>query len=105
MQPITVGRYDSDPTAQGIIRPADDTWQLVVDKDGYPHLYVKVNIADHDDTRDGWFCVEDMLPEGVTIPDLMKGSFGGRLTPEEEEAAHREHLESRGRNGIPCPRS
>lgn len=103
MYDIKIGRYDQDPTAQGVIRPEDDSWQLVIDKDGYPHLYVRVK---DEEGVTGMLCIEDMLiGEGdVTIPDIMKGSFGGKLPPEEEEAAHREYMARKERTGIPCPR-
>lgn len=103
MYDIKVGRFDQDPSAQGVIRPQDDSWQLVIDKDGYPHLYIRVK---DEEGVTGLLCLEDMLVgEGeVTIPDLMKSTFGGKLPPEEEEAAHREYLERKERTGIPCPR-
>lgn len=106
MQDITVGRYDKDPQAQGVIRPKDDSWQLVIDRDGYPHLYVRIKLADMapGEPQTGWFCVEDMLIDKMTIPDIMKGEFGGKLTPEEEAAAHAEFLADKERTGIPCPR-
>lgn len=106
MYDIKIGRLDSDPEAQGVIRPSDGSWQLVIDKNGYPHLYVRVNfepdIAEGGATN-GLLCVEDMMPKGVTIPDLMQGSFFGKPPPEEEEKAWAE-MEERAKLGVPCPR-
>ena len=101
---IKVERFKDDPSAQGVIRPADESWQLVIDKDGYPHLYLRVK---DEEGHTGMLCLEDMLiGEGdVTIPDLMKSTFGGKLPPEEEEQAHQEFLARKERTGIPCPRS
>lgn len=46
MQNITIGRYPEDPQAQGVIKPEDGRWQLVLDREGYPHLYVQINTTD-----------------------------------------------------------
>lgn len=106
VQNITIGRYDKDPEAQGIIKPEDGRWQLVLDKDGYPHLYVQVKIeGDNGETFPGMFAIEDMLPEKLTVRDLMDGgAFGGKLSPEEEEEAYQEYLKDREARKIPCPR-
>jgi hypothetical protein len=106
MYNITVGRYDADPEAQGVIKPQDDSWQLVIDKDGYPHLYVRCKLESDNasDPKDGLLCVEDMLVDGLTIPALMQGTFGGKLSPEDEEKALEEHLARKKETGIPCPR-
>ena len=108
MYNITVGRFREDPSAQGVIRPEDDSWQLVIDKDGYPHLHLRVNfepeIIEGSEHSTGFLCIEDLLPHDCTIADLMKGHFGGKLSPEEEAEAIREYTESRERTGIPCPR-
>jgi hypothetical protein len=104
VQNITIGRFEKDPQAQGCIEPADKRWQLVIDKDGYPHLYVEVNIADDNGVKTkGMFCLEDMM--NITVKELMdEGEFGGALPPEEEEEAMAEYLASREKTGIPCPR-
>lgn len=100
MQNITIGRYEADPEAQGVIKPEDGRWQLVIDKDGYPHLYVQVKATDKDT---GMLAIEDMLIEKLTIRDLMDGGeFGGELSPE-EEAEYLASDEWKTRN-IPCPR-
>lgn len=107
MQPITIGRFADDPTAQGVIRPADDSWQLVVDKDGFPHLYIRCPLEQEspDDPPSGMLCVEDLFPSGMDdIPTLMQSTFGGKCTPEEEEQAHAEHIAKITASGRPCPR-
>ncbi len=106
MQDITIGRFKDDPEAQGVIRPQDGRWQLVLDKDGYPHLYVQCNIKGPDgELTKGLLNVEDMLIEQLTIRDLMDGGeFGGELSPEEEEQAYAEMIERKEKHGIPCPR-
>lgn len=103
---ISVSRYEDDPQAQGVIKPDHDRWQLVVDKDGYPHLYVQVNVEDDDgQVVKGMLCLDDMLPEGMTIRDLMDGgAFGGKLSPEEEKLAMEAYRKDREARGIPCPR-
>lgn len=101
MQNITIGRFDQDPEAQGCIRPEDGRWQLVIDRDGYPHLYVQVRIED----GQGLFLLEDMLPKGLNVRELMDGGcFEGKLSPEEEALAAEEFARNREANPIPCPR-
>lgn len=107
MQNITIGRYDRDPEAQGVIMPADGSWQLVLDKDGFPHLYIRcqLEVEKEGDPTSGLLCLEDMLaPPGTTIPDLMKSKFGGFLSEDEEAEAHKEFLARKEATGIPCPR-
>lgn len=105
MEDIIVGRYDQDPQAQGVIRPKSGKWQLVIDNEGYPHLFVESNIeGDNGETIKGMFCIEDMLPENMKVKDIMLSTFGGKLSPEDEEKAMLEYLASREATGIPCPR-
>jgi len=105
MQNITIGRYDKDPQAQGVIKPEDGRWQLVIDKDGYPHLYIQVNVEEEGQKIKGMFLLEDLLPEKMTVRDLMdEGCFGGKLSPEEEEEAYQEYLKDKETRQIPCPR-
>ena len=103
---IKVERYKANPEAQGVVRPKDNSWQLVIDREGYPHLYVRCKLEDAGDGKPGtgMLCIEDMLIEKMTIPDLMKSEFGGKLTPEEEQEAHAEFLARKEATGIPCPR-
>lgn len=104
MYNIKIGRFVEDPTVQGVVEPEDRSWQLVIDKDGYPHLYVAVKLEDEPGVETGFFCVEDLLPDDCKIKDLMQGSFGGKLPPEEEQAAYEEWIASKEKTAIPCPR-
>lgn len=104
MQNITIGRFEADDTAQGAITPGDKSWQLVIDKDGFPHLYVAVPVRVDGEMTTGMACVEDYLVDKLTIRDLMTSEAGDELSPEEEEAAFAEYLASREETGIPCPR-
>lgn len=105
MEDITVGRYDRDPEAQGVIKPKSERWQLVIDKEGYPHLFVESNLEGEDGTTTkGMLCIEDLLPPGMTIKDIMNSTFGGELTGEEELEAQKDYEASRLVTGIPCPR-
>lgn len=105
MEDITVGLYDRDPQAQGCIRPKSGKWQLVIDNEGYPHLFVESNIeGDNGENIKGMFCIEDMLPGDMKIKDIMNSTFGGELSPEGQEKAPLEYLEGRKVSGIPCPR-
>jgi hypothetical protein len=106
MQSISIGRFDADPEAQGVIKPEDGSWQLVIDKEGYPHLFIRcqLEVESEGDPSEGLLNIDDMLPPGVTVPDLMKSKFGGKLPPEEEEKAAEEWAARKAANGIPCPR-
>lgn len=106
MQNITIGRYDKDPEAQGVIEPADKSWQLVLDKDGFPHLYIRCQIEDIGDGKPGcgMICVEHFMQPETSIRDLMQSVFSGKLTPDEEKAAAVEFVDYNERHGIPCPR-
>lgn len=98
---VQIKRYENDPTLQGYIEPDDKKWQLVIDKDGYPHLYIRVRleVENEGDPQDGLMNIEDLLPPELAIRDLMEGSFGGQLS-EEDAAEFMESFEPRA----PCPR-
>jgi hypothetical protein len=105
VEDICIGRYDRDPQAQGVVRPKSGKWQLVIDNEGYPHLFVESNLeGDNGEITKGMFCLEDLLPEDMKIKDIMNSTFGGKLSPEEEEEALKEYSASREATGIPCPR-
>lgn len=101
MENITIGRFEGDETAQGVIKPESGNWQLVLDKDGFPHLYIRCKI---EGGLTGLLLLEDLLPGEQTVRDLMTGEFGGECTEEEELEGMREFEASRARSGIPCPR-
>lgn len=105
MQNIIIGRFEQDPQAEGVIRPEDGRWQLVLDKDGYPHLYVQINTRDDSGAPiKGMLCLEDMLVGKLSVRDLMDGEFDGKLPPEDEEEAYQAFLKDRETTHIPCPR-
>lgn len=107
MQNITIGRFDKDPTAQGAITPADKRWQLVIDKDGYPHLYVQVQVElAEGDMSDGMFLVEDLFPKDFSIRSLMDGGafLAGAIDEAAERAAFDEYMARKETDAIPCPR-
>lgn len=106
MYNIAIARLPEDPEAQGVIRAADGSWQVVVDKDGVPHLYVECQVETDDGKPvTGLFCVEDLMPDDMKIRDIMKGgTFGGKLSPEEEAAAVAEIEADRKAHPIPCPK-
>ena len=106
MQNVHIKRFAKDPTAQGCIEPEDRSWQLVLDAKGFPHLYVRVTLEeDGDGMSHGFLALDDMLPEGTTVEDLMTSEFGGKLTPEEEAkefAKYKADMDAGKRP--PCPR-
>ena len=106
MQNITIGRYPDDPEAQACIRPDDGSWQVVIDKAGAPHFFVRCPV-ELDDCSPGTGLVnlDDMLVGGLTVPELMASTFGGRLAPDEEDEAAAECAARAAAKGIPCPRA
>lgn len=104
MEKVLIERYEDDKEALGCVRAESGRWELIVDKENVPHLYVQCDVeADDGQTVKGMFCVEDMLPEGWSIADLMhEGSrFEGRCSPEDEAAAAEEWRVRHEK--IPCP--
>ena len=103
MPAVTVGRYDDDPTALGVVRSEDGRWQVVIDKDGYPVFYFQVQ-AEGGVT--GWMCVDDMLhPDHEGVKGLMQGVFGEPCEDGPEAAAfHAEHQARIEAAARPCPR-
>lgn len=104
MNHISIGRFDKDPSAQGVVEPEDGSWQLVIDKDGYPHLYIRVKY-EKDEGGEGtaMLALDDMLDEDLQIRDLMEGTFGGKCSPEEEQQAYEEWKARKEKYSIPCP--
>jgi hypothetical protein len=103
---IHIKRFAKDPTAQGCIEPEDRSWQLVIDAKGFPHLYVRVKLEEDDGAfSHGMLALDDMLPEGTTVEDIMTGEFGGRLTPKEEAEEHAKYMaDIEAGKRPPCPR-
>jgi hypothetical protein len=100
---ITVGRLPQDPEAQGVIRPADNSWQLVIDKDGFPHLWLRVK---GQDGETGMVPLDMFLQEDCSVKDIMMSEFGGEITDESEIGEALLDWESaKERLGIPCPKA
>jgi hypothetical protein len=105
MQNIHIRRNVRDQV-QGVIEPEDRSWQVVLDAKGIPHLYVRCVIKSDDGaTMHGMFAIDDVLPEGMTIEDIMTGgAFEGELTPDEEAKAHAEYVQAcKDGKRPPCP--
>jgi hypothetical protein len=101
---IQIKRYENDSQLLGYVEPDDKRWQLVIDKEGYPHLWIRVKAASEEETGTGnplhgYLSIEDLLPKELTIPDLMEGVFGEPVT-EEQAAEFMETFEPKS----PCPR-
>ncbi len=101
MEKILIERYDDDPEALGCIRPESDAWQLIIDKEGFPHLYIATKVEVEGQRADGMFCLDDLLPDEMQVKDIAEGTFGGELPPEELAEAVKE-CEEKGRRA-PCP--
>jgi hypothetical protein len=107
VQNIHIKRFAKDPTAQGCIEPEDRSWQLVIDAEGFPHLYVRVTFTEEDGRlQHGLLALDDMLPEKVTIKGLMTEiDNSGPLSPEEADAAYAEYVAAcAAGTRPPCPR-
>lgn len=101
MQNIVIGRYAADPQAQGSVQDEEGRWQVVIDKDGFPHFYVRIQI---EGGKTGMLCLDDVLPEGMDTRALMCSEFGGELDGDELAAAEREYEARREAVPVPCPR-
>jgi hypothetical protein len=100
MDDIHIKRYTDDPQVKGCIEPESGKWQLLVDHDETPHLLIRCQVEDDDgNVVPGWMAIDDLLPEGLLITDMMKSVFGGQLS-EEEQA----ELEEKFRSRAPCPK-
>lgn len=103
MQDITIGRYVQDPQAQGVIRPKDGRWQLVLDSEGYPHLYLQVSVVNDEGVpAKAMLALDDLLPENTNIKGLMTELIDGRLSPEDEAQAYADFQATERK--VPCPR-
>lgn len=101
MYNITVGRLGPSEDAQGVIKPDNGAWQLVIDRDGVPHLWLATTVEDDSGrTVKGMVPLDAFLPEGTTVADIMGSTFTGPASPEQKEAALSEH----DARGLPCPR-
>lgn len=100
MKDIHIKRYTNDPELQGCIEPEDRSWQLLIDKEGLPRLIIQTKVEEEDGTvTHGYMAIEDLLPQDLDIPTLMKSTFGGALPPAEAEA-----MSATFQSKAPCPR-
>lgn len=105
MEKVLIERYEDDPEALGRVYAESGRWELIIDRENVPHLYVQTNVElDDGEVINGMFCIEDMLPEDFSIQDIMQSTFGGKCSPEDEAAAVAEWNERHTASGIPCPR-
>lgn len=74
--------YPEDPETLAVVQPETGRWKLVVDKDGYPHLYLEVKVVDEGELVKGLVCVDDLLPEGLSIRSLQDEGAFEEPTPE-----------------------
>lgn len=96
MKNIAVRRFVDHPAGhQGAVVPEDGRWQLVLDKEGVPHLFLRVFV---EPGVPGWLLVDDLLPchqetgEALRIADLIDGEAGEPISdPAELEAAYEEY--------------
>ena len=103
MYNIAVQRLAEDPEAQGVIRAQDDSWQLVIDKEGFPHLWVRARLVDSTET--GMVAIETFLhPDFGGIKDIMLSEFGGEVAEEDMPAAEAEWEADRKRLSLPNPK-
>lgn len=92
MQNIHVKRLDC-PEHQGMIEPEDGSWVVYVDKCGMPQTMVRVKYeADDGTVQEGYMDVLEAPPD-MSLKELSKGVFGGKLTAEEESEARAEYEE------------
>lgn len=103
MYNISVQRLPEDPQAQGVIRAQDESWQLVIDKEGFPHLWVRAKLEGT--TNTGLVAIETFLhPDFGGIKDIMLSEFGGEVAPEDIPQAEADWEEERKRLGLPDPK-
>ena len=104
MQNIHVSRNIG--AKSGHITPEDRSWQLAIDDDGIPHLWVRVSYDDADgQIRHGMVALDDFLEKETTVKGLMTDCiFGGHLSEEEEAAAYEEYkAQCAAGKRPPCP--
>jgi hypothetical protein len=88
MEKVLIERWDDCANYLGRVRAESGRWEVLIDKENVPHLYVETHIEPDEEDGEvikGMFCIEDMLPDDWTIKGIMLSQFGGSL-PEEDEA-------------------
>lgn len=102
MERITIGRLEGHPSrAVGCIEPESKRWQLVLDEDGYPHLYLRVQLGD---AKQGMVCIDDLLRGDLSVKGIMNDpDFGTDIEVSDLEDARDEVNARRAEVPIPCP--
>lgn len=98
MEKVLIERYDDCANYLGRVYAESGRWEVLVDKENVPHLYVQTHIEPDEEDGEvvkGMFCVEDMLPDDLTIKDIMLSQCGGSLSDEEEAEAAAEWAQRR----------
>lgn len=86
MHDIRIRRFtDHDRGYQGCIEPEDGKWQLCLDAEGLPHLFLRVYL-DEARTQPSWLCVDDLLPDELEPAGMIDGIAGEPLPYDEAEA-------------------
>src|SRR6185369_4816089 len=99
MVQINVKRFNDHPHEhQGSVRPEDDRWMLILDKQGDPHFFVRTLSGDG---QTGWLDIDAMLGEdgsGMTLRSLIDAEMGPDCSESMTEAEIAKALE-----GMFCP--
>jgi len=53
----------------------EPNWQLLIDRDGIPHLLLRCIVETSEGLQYGWVAMDDFLPEGSGIRDILEGTF------------------------------
>lgn len=107
MSNIRISREHTDVRA--VVYPDDQSWQLIVDNDGIPHLSVKVSYEvapGSPECARGWMPVEAVFADGITMKSLVAERAFVAPATDEEEAAMVKQWEEEGPWGPegPCPK-
>jgi hypothetical protein len=97
---IRIRRFSDHPHRwQGAIEPEDRRWQLCVDEEGVPHLFLRIFAEVDGERRAGLVDYEQFVE--VKIADLLDGEAGPEGEVSEEDAhAEWERLQA---EGYRCP--
>lgn len=92
---IRIRRFSDHPHRwEGAIEPADGRWQVCIDEQGIPHLFVRVFAVVDGERRAGLVDFEQFCD--VKIADVLDGDAGDEAVPEDEAAAEWERLQAAG---------
>jgi len=84
MEDIQIERYQEDPEVRGCVHPLSGKWQLLIDHDDTPHLLIRCQVEhDSGEVVPGWIALDDLLPEGLLVKDMMLSVFGKESSEEE----------------------